>query len=122
MNVQKHKTHVQGDCFCSLNLKFCDVLVAVAVVVAKTPYWYVKSRSGLAGDAKITAGSKHRENGNSLTPLLSDDHKKKSDDLFLCGNVPDKNCIYSQPHLFTRLKIFHHIFPLRICPPLIFQS
>ena len=34
-NVQKHKTHVQSNCFCSLNLLLCGVLVAVAVVVAK---------------------------------------------------------------------------------------
>ena len=34
-NVPKCKTHVQSDCFCSLNLLFCDVVVAVAVVVAK---------------------------------------------------------------------------------------
>ena len=33
-NVQKHIMHVQSDCFCQLNLLFCDVLVAVAVVVA----------------------------------------------------------------------------------------
>ena len=37
-NVPKHKTHVQSDCCFSLNLLFIDVLVAVAVVVAKTPY------------------------------------------------------------------------------------
>ena len=29
----KCKTHVQSDCFCSLNLLFCGVVVAVAVVV-----------------------------------------------------------------------------------------
>ena len=29
---------MQSDCFCSLNLLFCGVLVAVAVLVAKTPY------------------------------------------------------------------------------------
>ena len=33
-NVPKCKTHVQSDCFCSLNLLFCGVVVAVAVVVA----------------------------------------------------------------------------------------
>ena len=33
-NVLKLKTHVQGDCFSSLNLLFCDVLFAVAVVAA----------------------------------------------------------------------------------------
>ena len=33
-NVPKCKTHVQGDCFYSLNLLFCGVVVAVAVVVA----------------------------------------------------------------------------------------
>ena len=33
-NVQKHITYVQGDCFGSLNLLFCGVGVAVAVVVA----------------------------------------------------------------------------------------
>ena len=32
-NVPKCKTHVQSDCFCSLSLLFCGVLVAVAVVV-----------------------------------------------------------------------------------------
>ena len=33
-NVRKSKTHVQSDCFCSLNLFFCGIVVAVAVVVA----------------------------------------------------------------------------------------
>ena len=33
-NVPKCKTYVQSDCFCSLNLLFCGVVVAVAVVVA----------------------------------------------------------------------------------------
>ena len=33
-NVPKCKTHVQSDCFCSLNPLFCGVVVAVAVVVA----------------------------------------------------------------------------------------
>ena len=33
-NVLKCKTHVQSDCFCSLILLFCGVVVAVAVVVA----------------------------------------------------------------------------------------
>ena len=33
-NVPKCKTHVQSDCFCSLNLLFCGIVVAVAVVVA----------------------------------------------------------------------------------------
>ena len=33
-NVPKCKTHVQSDCFCSLSLLFCSVVVAVAVVVA----------------------------------------------------------------------------------------
>ena len=32
-NVPKFKTHVQGDCFCSLKLLFCGDVVAVAVVV-----------------------------------------------------------------------------------------
>ena len=32
-NVPNFKTHVQSDCFCSLNLLFCGVVVAVAVVV-----------------------------------------------------------------------------------------
>ena len=32
-NVPKLKTHVRSDCFCSLNLLFCCVVVAVAVVV-----------------------------------------------------------------------------------------
>ena len=33
-NVPKFKTHVQVDCFCSLNLLFCGIVVAVAVLVA----------------------------------------------------------------------------------------
>ena len=33
-NVPKCKTHLQSDCFCSLNLLFCGVVVSVAVVVA----------------------------------------------------------------------------------------
>ena len=33
-NVPKCKTHVQSDCFCSLNPLFCGVVVAVAVVIA----------------------------------------------------------------------------------------
>ena len=32
-NVPKYKTHVQSDCFCSLSLFFCGVLVAVAALV-----------------------------------------------------------------------------------------
>ena len=32
-NVPKCKTHVQINCFCSLDLLFCGVVVAVAVVV-----------------------------------------------------------------------------------------
>ena len=32
-NVPKCKTHVQSDCFCSLNLLFCGVVVNVAVAV-----------------------------------------------------------------------------------------
>ena len=32
-NVPKCKTHVQSDCFCSLDLLFCGVVVAVAVAV-----------------------------------------------------------------------------------------
>ena len=43
-NVPKCKTHVQSDCFCSLNPLFCGVLVAVAVAVAvlfaKAPYYF----------------------------------------------------------------------------------
>ena len=31
-NIPKCKTHVQNDCFCSLNLLFCGVVVAVVVV------------------------------------------------------------------------------------------
>ena len=33
--------HVQSDWFCSLNLLFCGVLIAVAVVVAKAPCYIV---------------------------------------------------------------------------------
>ena len=36
-NVSKCKAHMQSDCFCSLNLLFCGVVVAVAVVVASVP-------------------------------------------------------------------------------------
>ena len=36
-NVPKCKTHVQSDCFLSLNLLFCGVVVAFAVVVAQAP-------------------------------------------------------------------------------------
>ena len=32
--VKKHVQGVQGYCFCPLNMQICDVLVAVAVVVA----------------------------------------------------------------------------------------
>ena len=32
-NVLKCKTHVQSDCFCSLNLLFCGIVVVVAVAV-----------------------------------------------------------------------------------------
>ena len=32
-NVPKFKTHMQGDCFSSLILLFCDVVTAVAIVV-----------------------------------------------------------------------------------------
>ena len=38
---KKGKTHVQGVqsyCFCLLNMQICNVLVAVAVVVAKAPF------------------------------------------------------------------------------------
>ena len=41
-NVPKCKTHVQSDCFCSLNLLFCDVVVAVAVVAVLAPYLHVE--------------------------------------------------------------------------------
>ena len=34
-NVTKFKTHVQNYCFCSLNLLFCGVFTAVAVVIAQ---------------------------------------------------------------------------------------
>ena len=33
-NVPKYRTHMQSDCFCSLNLFFCGVVVAVAVNIA----------------------------------------------------------------------------------------
>ena len=33
-NVPKCKTHVQSDCFFSLNLLFCGIVVAIAVVFA----------------------------------------------------------------------------------------
>ena len=32
---------LQSYCFCSLNMQICDVLVAVAVVVAKAPYYKI---------------------------------------------------------------------------------
>ena len=35
-NVRKCKTHVQSDCFCSLNLLFCGVVVAVALLKPAT--------------------------------------------------------------------------------------
>ena len=36
-NVPKCKTHVQSDCFCSLNLLFCSVVVSVASSLLKLP-------------------------------------------------------------------------------------
>ena len=33
-NVPKCKMHLQSGCFCSLNLLFCSVVIAVAIVVA----------------------------------------------------------------------------------------
>ena len=36
-NEKMHVQSVQRYCFCSLNMQICDVLVAVAVVVAKAP-------------------------------------------------------------------------------------
>ena len=33
-----HVQSVQSYCFCSLNMQICDVLIAVAVVVAKAPF------------------------------------------------------------------------------------
>ena len=33
-NVPYSKTHLQSDCFCSLNLLLCCVVIAIAVVVA----------------------------------------------------------------------------------------
>ena len=36
-NVTKFETHVQNCCFCSLNLLFCGVFTAVAVVIAQLP-------------------------------------------------------------------------------------
>ena len=33
-NVPKCKMHVQSDCFCSLNLLFCGIVIAVAIVIA----------------------------------------------------------------------------------------
>ena len=46
-NVPKCKTHVQSDCFCSLNLLFCGVFVAAAVVVAYAPY--LRKETGTRG-------------------------------------------------------------------------
>ena len=43
-NVTKFKTHVQNCCFCSLNLLFCGVFNAVAVVFAQLPNTDTKSR------------------------------------------------------------------------------
>ena len=37
-NEKMHVQSVQSYCFCSLNMQICNVLVAVAVVVAKAPY------------------------------------------------------------------------------------
>ena len=37
-NEKKHVQSVQSHGFCPLNMQICDVLVAVAVVVAKAPY------------------------------------------------------------------------------------
>ena len=34
---EMHVQSVQSSCFCQLNMQICDVLVAVTVVVAKTP-------------------------------------------------------------------------------------
>ena len=39
-----HVQSVQSYCFCSLNMQICDILVAVAVVVAKAPYYLPKAR------------------------------------------------------------------------------
>ena len=36
-NVTKFKTQVQNCCFCSLNLLFCGVFTAIAVVIAQLP-------------------------------------------------------------------------------------
>ena len=37
-NVTKFEIHVQNCCFCSLNLLFCGVFTAVAVVIAHLPH------------------------------------------------------------------------------------
>ena len=44
---KKVKTHVQSDCFCSLNPLFCSVLVAIAVLFAKLklPFENVERRA-----------------------------------------------------------------------------
>ena len=42
-NVRKCKAHVQSDCFCSINLLFCGVVVAVAVGVALALYYGFKT-------------------------------------------------------------------------------
>ena len=47
--MYQNVTHVQSDCFCSLNLLFCGVVVAVAVVVAQTPYSLLKETCGPIG-------------------------------------------------------------------------
>ena len=43
--MYKNIKRTRSDCFCSLNLLFCDVLVAVAVVVAKAPYYMKRTGS-----------------------------------------------------------------------------
>ena len=42
-NEKAHVQSVQSYCFCLLNMQISDVLVAVAVVVAKAPFWVFAS-------------------------------------------------------------------------------
>ena len=38
-NKRMHVQSMQSYCFCSLKMQICEVLIAVAVIVAKAPYY-----------------------------------------------------------------------------------
>ena len=79
---------VQSYCFCPLNVKICDVLVAVAVVVGGDSYSKIKVKSKVVHlySAFITR-SQRRFTMIKLPPADWRSPAKSPADLELCGRV-----------------------------------